>query len=135
VTIYIIKLLFLWFSRNYLIMFLLYFNPIATQWYTQTHLYLILNSIQSIKQFTDGPPIYALYELSIHLSVCALRGSTDDLLSKGCTCREEEETRWSPRCGSLPTFPWIRCGFPSLLRASFRSSRARLRPELLRAPP
>jgi hypothetical protein len=67
-------------------MFLLYFNQIATQWYTQTHLYLILNSIQSIKQFTDGLPIYGLYELSIHLSVCALRDSTDDLLSKGCTC-------------------------------------------------
>jgi hypothetical protein len=34
---------------------------------------------------------YGLYELSILLSVCALRDSIDDLLFKGCTCPKGSE--------------------------------------------
>jgi hypothetical protein len=38
--------------------------------------------MQSIKQLTDGLSVYGLYELFVHLSVCVVRGSADDLLSK-----------------------------------------------------
>jgi hypothetical protein len=45
------------------------------QWYTQ-----------SIKQLTDDLHVYELYELSVYLSVYAIRDSTDEFMFKGCTC-------------------------------------------------
>jgi hypothetical protein len=41
-----------------------------------------LSPMQSIKQLTNDLPVYGLYKLSIRI----VRGSTDDSLSKGCTC-------------------------------------------------
>jgi hypothetical protein len=47
--------------------------------------------MQNIKQLTDGLSVYGLYELSVHLYVCVVRGCADDLLSKGCTCPKWKE--------------------------------------------
>jgi hypothetical protein len=52
-----------------------------TQWYTQIQWYT-----QHIKQLTDDLPICELYELTVYLSVYAIRNSTEELMSKGYTC-------------------------------------------------
>jgi hypothetical protein len=52
--------------------------------------------IQSIKQLTDNLSIYGLYELSVHLSIHAVRDSADDHHSKGCTCPKTKPNRMPP---------------------------------------
>jgi hypothetical protein len=54
------------------------FNQIATHWYIQMHLWLILNSMQSIKHLTDD--LLSMGCMS-YMYICL-----DDLLSKSCTC-------------------------------------------------
>jgi hypothetical protein len=43
---------------------------------------------ESIKQVIDYHSVHELYELSVHPSIYAVRGSADDLPSKGCTWHE-----------------------------------------------
>jgi hypothetical protein len=45
--------------------------------------------MQNIKQLTDGLFVYEMYELSVHLSVFAVRGSADDP-SEGNMSRSRE---------------------------------------------
>jgi hypothetical protein len=48
------------------------------------HLQLILRFMQSIKQLTDSFSVCGLYEQSVYLTVCAVRGSAYDPPSMGC---------------------------------------------------
>jgi hypothetical protein len=71
-----------------------------------------------------------LYELSVHLFVCAIRGSLDDLLSKGCTC-----TLWislESSCYSTMWCSWLGClqmllSCPCLMSSSGPACRLRAR--------
>jgi hypothetical protein len=48
---------------------------------------LFLSSMQNIKYPTDDFSVYGLYDMFVHLSICAVRGSIDNTLSNGCTCK------------------------------------------------
>jgi hypothetical protein len=45
------------------------------------------SSMQSVKQLTVDL-IYGMYKLSVHLPVRAVRDSTDDFQSQGCTWKK-----------------------------------------------
>jgi hypothetical protein len=60
-------------------------KDVCTMVYTKSFV-VDLKLHASIKQFINYHSVYELYELSVHPSIYVVRGSADDLPSKGCTC-------------------------------------------------